>query len=173
MNAAHIHLVINHIPVIGTIIAFLLMLLALITSNNTLKKTAGFLFVIFAIATIPVYLTGEPAEEVVEGIAGVSEGIIENHERWAGFALAGMGLLGAASLGTFAWLKKDRVMPAWYAGALLAIALIPIGLIGYTASLGGEIRHTEIRSSAAQNTEQPGQNAEGNGAGKDDDDDDR
>lgn len=171
MNAAHFHLIINHLPVIGSMIAFLLLLIGLVLSNNTLRKTGGMIFILCALATIPVYLSGEPAEEVVEGIGGISEAVIENHEEWAKFALGGMGLLGVLSLGTFAWIKKDKTVPTWFAGLLLAVSLVPMSLIGYTANLGGKIRHTEIAGTSANNAtgEQQGTEPAETKAGDDDD----
>jgi hypothetical protein len=40
-------------------------------------------FVFSALATIPTYLTGEPAEDAIEGVAGAIEPWIEPHEEAA------------------------------------------------------------------------------------------
>lgn len=42
------------------------------------------LLAVAGLSAIAVFLTGEPAEEVVEGRAGVSHDAIEAHEEWAG-----------------------------------------------------------------------------------------
>lgn len=158
MNAAHFHIVINHLPVLGSIIAFLILLAGLLIKSRALRMTGGFMFILCALATVPTYLSGEPAEEIVEKAGVISENIIETHESWAQIALAAMGPLGLFSLGTFAWIGKDRMMPSWFAGFLLLVSLAPIGLMGYTANLGGRIRHTEIYGVAPANAtaEQPG-----------------
>jgi len=61
MNAAYTHIVLNHIPVIGMIIGFFLLVIGLLARRHILVKVSLVMFVVFALFTIPVYLTGEPA----------------------------------------------------------------------------------------------------------------
>ena len=73
MNPAHWHLTLNHIPVLGMAFGLPLVSLALLRKSEELKRISlGFLIVI-ALLAIPVYLTGEPAEELVENLPGVSK----------------------------------------------------------------------------------------------------
>jgi hypothetical protein len=94
MNWAHAHLLLNHIPVIGMAIAVPLLSFALVKKWEELKKASLALFVGLALVAIPTYLTGAPAESVVEGLPGVSEAIIEQHEEAALIALVALELLG-------------------------------------------------------------------------------
>jgi len=77
MNATHLHLMLNHLPVLGTAFGLGLLLFGLWRRSNELKKTALGVFVIIALAGVPVYLTGEPAEDGVESLPGVSKPIME------------------------------------------------------------------------------------------------
>ncbi len=98
MTLNHLHLVLNHIPVLGTAFGLGLLAYGIWQRSTELKKTALGVFVLVALMTIPVDLTGEPAEEGVEGLPGVSESIIEQHEEAAGVAFASIGVLGLIAL---------------------------------------------------------------------------
>jgi hypothetical protein len=145
MSGVHIHLLLNHIPVIGGMFVLALLALALVRRSSELAKIAlGFFAVLGAVAVV-VFLTGEPAEELVEGLPGVSEGIMERHEELALIATVAMAALGSLSLAALAAFRR-RLLPRWVGAAGFALALGVGGLMGYTANLGGQIRHTEIRA---------------------------
>ena len=103
-----------------------------------------------ALVAIPVFLTGEPAEESVENLPGVSEAIIGQHEEAAELAFWVMEALGVFSL--FAFFIKGEGGRKAVVGATFALSLATFGLMAYTGYLGGQIRHTEIRSGAAAQT---------------------
>lgn len=145
MNWAHIHLMINHFPVIGVIFGFLLLVAAMVKKSEELKKVSLGIFIIMALIAIPVYLTGEPAEEMVEDLVGVSESIIEQHEEMALISLIAVILLGVtAAVGLF-FFRHSVTIPGWFVVIALILSIIAGGLIGKTANLGGQIRHSEIR----------------------------
>lgn len=156
MNTAHWHLVMNHLPIVGVIIGTLILAAGFVIRNNRTVKSTGLGVLVFAgIAAIPSYLTGEGAEEVVEGMPGVSENWIEAHEDLALIFLIFTSVLGVISLITLMiGQNKPKV-----AGVLMVVALIG-GLITsffgkQVGTTGGEIRHTEIRTGngAQQNSE--------------------
>lgn len=149
MDLTHLHLVLNHIPVVGSLCGLGLLAFALWRSSEDIKRAALGVLVISALVAIPAYMTGEPAEDGTRGLPGVSKAIVERHEEAAGFALGGVLALGALGLVGLIWFRGKRVMPLWFGGITLAGALIVSGLMAWTARLGGEVRHTEIRSGAA------------------------
>jgi hypothetical protein len=75
----------------------------------------------------------------------VTEAYIGNHEELASVALALIELLGLVSLGGLFLFRKSGMLPKWFTPLLLAIAFAAAGVVGLTANLGGQIRHTEIR----------------------------
>ncbi len=83
MDATHFHLVSTHFPIVGTIIGIGILAYGNYSNNDSIQKVALITFIAMAILTIPVFLTGEEAEETVEHISGVSETIIEEHEELA------------------------------------------------------------------------------------------
>lgn len=152
MNQAHLHLLFNHFPVIGTILCLLLLLFALLRKSDELKRASLGGLVLISLLTIPAYLTGEPTEELVENLPGVSHALIEAHEEAALVAFIALGLTGALALVGLIWFRNRTTLPTWLIAAALLLTSISVGLMARTGNLGGEIRHTEIRAGAAANT---------------------
>jgi hypothetical protein len=146
MNVAHIHLLLNHIPMIGTVFGVVLFSLALMRRSEELKKISLGIFVVGAVVALPVYFTGEPAEEVVEHLPGVSESIIEQHEEAAEIALVAVELLGAISLAGLVLFRSASGIPNWFAALSLVLSVMVGGVMAWTANRGGQVRHTEIRA---------------------------
>jgi uncharacterized membrane protein len=148
MNQAHIHLLLNHIPLVVAGVAALLLAAALLRKNAKLKPVSLWLFVLAALITIPVYLTGEPAEEIVENLPGVLGPIVEQHERTALFSLIALEVLGVVSLSGLLIYRRAAELPKVFVVAALGLSIVAGGLTAWTANLGGQIRHSEIRSGA-------------------------
>ena len=147
MDPVHLHLMLNHLPVVGTLFAFLLLGFALIKRSNELKKVALGTFAIIAALAIPAYLTGEPAEELAEKLPGVTESVIDPHEDAAKIAFALILATGAVALSGLVVLRAKTV-PQLFAVSVLALSLAAASALAWTANLGGKIRHTELRSDA-------------------------
>jgi uncharacterized membrane protein len=148
MSPVHLHLILNHLPVIGTVIGVLLLAVALLRRSSELAKVTLGLFALLGVAAIAVFLTGEPAEELVEKLPGFSEAITEEHEEVARVATIAMAAFGAAALAALAVFRRHP-LPRWVAAGGLVAALAVGGLMGYTGYLGGQVRHTEVRPDAA------------------------
>jgi uncharacterized membrane protein len=148
MSFTHLHLLLNHFPVIGTIIGVALLGFALIRRNSDIGKLALGMFVVLAATSIAVYLTGEPAEDAIEKLPGFSKQITERHEEFALVATIALSVFGALALGVlFVFRKKE--LPRWTMLGTFALSICAAGLMGYTALLGGQVRHTEVRASSA------------------------
>lgn len=144
MNATHIHLLINHVAVIGSFFGMVVLILALRSNSKSTFQAAYMLLIIAAISAGIAYATGEGAEETVEGIAGVSERSIEQHEESAAYALAsfiGLGVL--AITGIYMSSTKEELQTKW-GMFMLVLCLVSFGIVARTAFLGGKIRHTEV-----------------------------
>ena len=149
MDATHIHLLLTHFPIVGTIIGIGILIYGQSSKNDSVKKVALSTFIIMSILTIPVFLTGEEAEETVEHLAGVSEIIIEEHEELAEKAIWLMGLLGVFSLASFYAIAKNLSISKRLILITLLISLATFGLFAKVGNLGGQIRHSEIRDGNA------------------------
>jgi hypothetical protein len=147
VNAAHVHLLINHIPVLGALFALLLFLAGLVMRSRDVTKVALLAMVLVALSAIPTYLTGPPAERIVEDLPGVTEAAIAQHEESAGVSLAAVEVLGLLALVGLAVSRGGRAVPTWIVVVVLILAVATSGLMARTANLGAKIRHTEIRTS--------------------------
>ena len=149
MNQAHFHLLVNHLPIIVPIIGVVVLLSGIIFRSEIVKRVAYFVFIIGALATLPSMLSGEGAEEVAEGLPGVTENFIHEHEEAAEtFALFSY-ILGAFALFSIWANWKRKSFSNLLSYVLLALSLVVIFLGKQTGTTGGEIRHTEIRSGNA------------------------
>jgi hypothetical protein len=135
----------NHLPIFATLFGAGLLIWGLFRKEGVKRKLGLVLFVIAAASIVPVYLTGEPAEEIIEHRPGVSEGIIHPHEEAAELAFVVVGVLGGMSALILLLLHKGKNVPkmAWAASVLGG--LLTLGLLLRVAHLGGQIRHDELR----------------------------
>jgi len=142
MNPVHIHLLLNHVAILGAIFSLLLFISGRIMSENILVRTALIGFVFSALIAIPVFLTGEPAEEAVEELPGVTHEIIHSHEEAAEFSIWMIELLGLISLLWFFVSERLRNLLNLF---ILLFGFISVISLAYTGLEGGKIRHSEIR----------------------------
>lgn len=167
MNSVHLHLALNHIPVIGVGFAVLLLGYALLRNSREVIRIGLVALVFVGLVAIPVFLTGEPTEEIVEKLPGVSEAIIGQHESFAKYALGAAIVSGLAAFVSLMFSFWNERMAILLAAATLLLALITGALMLATANVGGQIRHTEIRDTAPAT--QPAQQNEPAGEKEDDD----
>lgn len=160
MNQAHIHLLITHLPIFGSILGGLVLAHGLWTKSNQTKIAAYNIFIISAIGAGIAYLTGEAAEETVENIQGIAKNMIDEHEDFAVFALVSLIILGVTSIGGLFLTIRKSALTSTAAIVILLISLISFGLVARTGYLGGQIRHTEINNSAATTQGQGGESEE-------------
>ncbi|HWA57673.1 MAG TPA: hypothetical protein VG692_10485 [Gemmatimonadales bacterium] len=152
MNSAHLHLMFNHLPVVGVPLLAALLAWALLRRSRELYRVVLGAVVVLAALTYPVFLTGEPAEESVEDAGWVREQLIHQHEERAEAALTAVLVTGAiAAFGL--WQTRGNRTPGFTVGGvtLAGLALSAV-LLGWTAYLGGPIRHDEIRTEASAAT---------------------
>ena len=145
MNGAHLHLLLNHIPVIGTAFALLLLAFGMWRKSDEIKKAAFWALALAAASSVAAYLTGEPAEDVIKG-AGLSTALVEPHEEAAGAAFWASIVVGVGAVGGLFWFRGVKPVKPAAASAVLVGAVIVAALMAWAAFLGGKIRHTEFHS---------------------------
>ncbi len=156
----HLHLILNHFPVVGLFFTVVLLAFGLKKNSLDLQVASLWAFVAIAIFATGAYLTGEFAEEMVEHMPGITEAVVHKHEVAARVALAAIGLLGALAIAGLVHYRKNKTLHTGIMKGLMALSIIAAILAGRTASLGGQVRHTEIRSKAPAGTETGGEGAE-------------
>ena len=151
MNEAHLHMVVNHFPIIGTILALGIGIAGLILKNHIVRNTSYVLFIVAAIFGALSMGTGEGAEELVKDMPNVGWEIIHEHEELAeklALLLYVLGLLSIIALYmNFKKNPKEKLVSFF----IIGIGVISLFLVQKVGTSGGEIRHTEIRE-GFQNT---------------------
>ncbi|MBI3925823.1 MAG: hypothetical protein HY319_09810 [Armatimonadetes bacterium] len=144
MSPAHLHLVLNHLPILAVPFGIALLAAGVLRHSRDLKLAALATFVLAALLAVPVYLTGEPAEEQIEHRPGFSELYLERHEDLALYSLVLTAILGAASAASLA-IWRRRELPGTAVTALLLLSLLATASLGLTAAAGGPVGHAELR----------------------------
>lgn len=154
MDLTHLHLLLNHVPTVGTLIGVGLLLVGWAAKRDHVKEVSLILLLGVALVTIPTYVTGNGAAEKICKMTGpnspcvdptVIRQLIEAHEGAAFPAMLMMEFVGA-----FAWLglwqyRRSRHVPGWNTAIILLLSVVTFAAIARTANLGGDIRHPEIR----------------------------
>ena len=156
MNLAHLHLLLNHSPIVGTFIVLGLFIVSLIGHSDELKQVSLALFSLIALLAIPAYMTGFAAQEAIKESPGVSTDLIQAHQGAALVAFILMEITGGVALlglWQFSRTVKDPVKDAlssrptpWQLSAVLVLAMATAGVMAVAGNTGGDIRHPEILS---------------------------
>jgi len=145
MNDAHLHMVVNHFPIIGTIFGFGILIAGLVLKNKTLINTSYALFIVAAIFGAISMGTGEGAEELVEDMPNIGKQIIHEHEELAEKLAVVLYVLGTFSMAGLYLNFKNNAKAKLLSFLILGISVIGLVLVQKVGTSGGEIRHTEIR----------------------------
>jgi uncharacterized membrane protein len=141
----HLHLLLNHLPIIITALALVLVAIAAWRRDDYLARIALAFLVGGALSALPTYLTGSGAEHAVINLPDVSREMIEQHEDIALIAALVVGALGVLSAWALWRYRRPAIVPPMIVRTLLAGAIIGASLMAYTGLLGGQIRHSEVR----------------------------
>lgn len=156
MNETHIHLLVTHLPIVGTALGAFVLIHGIWRKSSTTLIAAYNVLILSVLGAGIAYATGEGAEEAVEHLQGISKNLIEEHAESALVSLIALIVMGLiAVLGLFATLKS---IPLARPIALLVLitTLIGFALVARTGYLGGQIRHTEIGTKSFSGEKQNG-----------------
>jgi len=144
----YLHVVLNHLPIYGTILGSLGLAISLILRSRAAQITALIITLLAGASAYPVLVTGQRAYKAIRGMADDSgaEALDEHMDRaektiGAFYVLTVLALAGL--LVPIKWPKTSFPLAA----LTLAVALICSGLAVYIAQAGGQVRHPEFRPS--------------------------
>src|SRR5450759_3927919 len=111
MTTVHLHLLLNHIPILGSIFVTVLFIVALIYRNTFLQKVSLWSLVVIALFTAVTYLTGDGAAQAVQGLPGISVDIMHLHQTVGRVGLDLMFVAGAIALAGALFYRFERRRP--------------------------------------------------------------
>ena len=161
-----LHILINHFPVVLTVVGAAIAVLALFVRKRGVWLYATATLTLAGISAIPTFLTGDPAAEQLRNSWYVTRQAIRAHDDSAEFTLWGLIIMGliAAYAWWRAWRRETVVvagavhteegdvpakalvrattgLPVWLRTLVVLSALFGCALVYRTASLGGDILH--------------------------------
>lgn len=145
MDWIQAHLLLNHVPVIGTWIGAGMLIFGLLARREEARRLALGLLVVVALSAVPAFFSGSEAEDRAEQLPGVSSAEVSEHESAAAFALGGCLLVGLVAITALLVSRRRPAIPTGWLVAVLVLALWCSAVLARTAHLGGMIRHPEIR----------------------------
>jgi hypothetical protein len=156
-SAAHQHLLINHVPVIGLAFAVLSLGAALLVRSRAAQCIALALLCLSAGSVVAVKWTGGQAyNEMYDKLDSAGADWLDEHMTRADRAAPAFYVLAvlalAAALAPLRWPRS--ALPLGWIVVLLGVGCV--GASAWIAKAGGQIRHPELRSGAAPAAQSPG-----------------
>lgn len=146
MNAVHFHLLITHLPIVGSALAALVLLMSIFTNSSATRIAAYVLLIICGIGAGMANKSGEEAEEILEDRPGYDHHLIHEHEEAAEPVFVSMAALAVVAIGGIVLERKQHKFAKLTSFVLLAGSVTCFGLAARVGNLGGMIKHDEIRS---------------------------
>ena len=144
ITPAHLHVLINHIPVIGLPIMLLLLLWGLARREDAVVRAALIGTVLLAAGTWLTDFTGDGAKDDIRHLAWANKDVITAHEDAGDQAEMLAIATGVVALGTLVLARRGRPMRR----PLVLVVLVLLGgssaLAARAAWRGGKIRHDEF-----------------------------
>ncbi|MFN4907666.1 MAG: hypothetical protein ACK475_02460 [Bacteroidota bacterium] len=156
MDGLQLHLLTNHLPIVGTFAALLVVLVGMLRRSDAAISTGLIVYAVMALMAVPAYLSGEEAEERVEQISGINEGAIHEHEEMAEVTLWLTVISGLLALGAVITHHRNMKISSKIALAFVIIAIAAFAQAALTGHEGGKIRRPDLGGAvpAASGTEE-------------------
>lgn len=156
ITPAHLHVALNHIPIIGLAVACIPVLIGILFHSRA-ALASGLLAVILCAGTMPAIIeTGEAAQEsfvdgsIEPGMDAAGKEAFREHSGRAKFTAPVVYAAGILALAALITLIKFPRQAAWGSWAVLLGVAFSIALSIWTAEAGGRIRHPEFRPGNVQ-----------------------
>ena len=148
-SGPHLHIVLNHFPLIGSVFVLGLLIASVYLKSDDLRRCSLILFVVLGLLAIPTYITGAAAGWAYQGRGGLSADVLAAHQDAGLLTLVFLGLTG-----TFSWLtlwRERRFGQKSDVGfcTVLGFGVLSLLMIVATGNLGGTVIRPELRESAA------------------------
>lgn len=159
-SAAHLHLLTNHVPIIGTLLTILVLGWGLFRHSREVTTVGLVLSVLIGIGGLVARQTGHEAEEQIEDLSWSNRRLVHEHEEAADLAFWVIASTGVIGLGALAMRRGGRSGPTWLPWLTFGGLVVSMVLVSRAALLGGYIRHDEVRPAGIDLSAPPGRDAD-------------
>jgi uncharacterized membrane protein len=139
----YLHVLINHFPVVLSVAALAVTLIAFIFKQRAVWLTAMGSLTAAGLSVYPVFFTGNKADQALNDPWYIRHGAIDAHDSAATIAMVVILIAGAFAVYSW-WRSVTRPVepiPGWMRAGILVGSLAAVGTVTYTAYLGGKIIH--------------------------------
>ena len=142
MNWPYLHTLINHFPIILSVVGFAVLVFAFFNKSRGVWLYAVATLTLAGLSAYPAFFTGDEASDALRGTWYIVRSAVNAHDESAGYALTTLLITGVVS--AYAWwhmLRRDRegLPPKWLRTTLVVAAAITLAVVTRTAYLGGKI----------------------------------
>ena len=150
MDAVHLHLALNHVPVLATAFVAAALAVSLWRKNSEFVRLGLWAAVLLSVASIAIKFTGDAAWDDLRPWPQPYDGArVERHESAADQATTGVFVAGVAAAVVLFLARRRPEVSAAQAGTVVALLLVTFVLMARTANLGGQLRHPQLRGDNA------------------------
>lgn len=157
MTAAHLHLMVVHLPVVLCPVALGLMAYAMWRREDAVLKVGYVLLIVAAAMSAVAFYSGPPAYDLIREeraaekayLGPEAQAIVEDHAVAARAAFLCVLLAGVLALQALLQFFQDEPPARWLRLTLLGATLLGCYLLAWSAHLGGQVSHPEIREPAS------------------------
>jgi uncharacterized membrane protein len=147
-SGPHLHILLNHLPSLGSVVALGLYLLSFYLKSEKLQQASIMTFLALALLAIPTYLSGAASRWAIQNRADldIMPGLIFAHQNAAVIACLFIGLTGSFSWFALWQYRRWGKIPDWNKMSILVFGALTVIQMIRTGSIGGRISHPEVRS---------------------------
>ena len=148
MNAAHIHLLTVHLPVVLCPLVAVLLAVGALRSSDGLQRVGYVVLIVAAAAGAVAFYSGPSAFDLLQEKLAEERSLVEDHAAIARAAFIATLVTAAIAIQALLQFAQEEPPARWLRRTILIGTLLACYLMAWSAHLGGHIRHPETRDSS-------------------------
>jgi hypothetical protein len=145
-NGAHIHLVVNEVPIMGALFALVLLVVAVLgNARDGFVWAALVVLGVSFVGLLVAFFTGDPALAVISGAPRTSATALSEHHVRALVASGLFVVVAAVGVTAAIFARRNGTFSRRSVLALLATTTLAGGALAWTGLAGGRINHPELQ----------------------------
>jgi len=144
---AHWHILLGVVPMVGLVFLLGFHATAMATGNALMQRFCLAVFIILALAAIPIYASGDGAAAALSANPRLAADLLAGHRGWGLAALAALAATGIVAA-TALWSGRRKGFSGTELRLVLGLALLTLVLTVIVAIGSWQINHPELRAVA-------------------------
>lgn len=153
MDALQLHLLINHYPMILTIIGTILLLIGYWRNSDSAKRFSLWIFFIVALICVAVFGSGEVAGHNGGTLVSSTGVLLRQHQEAARLAFLLVGCTGISAAFGLIMMYRKSGLARWVMLAVLVLSLVSSVIVTRTTLMGRQIKSAATVDANNANTD--------------------